>query len=188
LFSMLLHTLAHRPAFDKLAVEARAEFAPWLPDDAFERIADEAIRLKRKWKPDTLARRIGLTYADQQRLGVWRFIGAVDVPKAERTRLAAERKVEARRAKRRAAGVMPRDHYLTKVLSSTRPWEAEGISRRTWERRRAKACRKSDPLIKRDAPIGATLATPPRAAPPQGFRAGMRLGVAAVPSSSWPAI
>ncbi|GLI93604.1 hypothetical protein [Methylocystis echinoides] len=30
----------------------------------------------------------------------------------------------------------PRDQYLANALSRLRPWEAEGISRRTWERRR----------------------------------------------------
>jgi hypothetical protein len=43
-------------------------------------------------------------------------------------------------ARRRAAGVAPRPEYLAQnSLSRTKPWEEEGISRRTWERRRARA-------------------------------------------------
>jgi hypothetical protein len=41
-----------------------------------------------------------------------------------------------RREQRRAKGVKPRAVYLETSLSRTKPWEAEGISRRTWERRR----------------------------------------------------
>jgi putative DNA primase/helicase len=41
-------------------------------------------------------------------------------------------------ARRRAAGGVSRADYLAKNgLSKTKPWEQEGISRRTWERRRA---------------------------------------------------
>lgn len=43
---------------------------------------------------------------------------------------------ERQTAKRRDAGVMDRQQWLAKSLSKTRPWEAEGVSRRTWERRR----------------------------------------------------
>jgi hypothetical protein len=42
-------------------------------------------------------------------------------------------------ARRRAAGAVPRSKYLTQnALSRTKPWEVKGISRRTWERRRAR--------------------------------------------------
>jgi hypothetical protein len=63
-------------------------------------------------------------------------IGACDLLKAERT---ARRKAKARQrdeARRRTAGAETRAEYETNSLSKTRPWEAEGISRRTWERRR----------------------------------------------------
>jgi putative DNA primase/helicase len=42
-------------------------------------------------------------------------------------------------ARRRTAGAVPRSKYLTQnALSRTKPWEVKGISRRTWERRRAR--------------------------------------------------
>jgi hypothetical protein len=37
-----------------------------------------------------------------------------------------------------AAGGVPRAEYLACSFSRRKPWEAEGISRRTWERRRAR--------------------------------------------------
>jgi hypothetical protein len=39
-------------------------------------------------------------------------------------------------AKRRAAGALPRAVYEANSLSRTKPWQAMGISRRTFERRR----------------------------------------------------
>ena len=46
------------------------------------------------------------------------------------------RKVEAKKASRRAAGVRPHEKYLADSLSQERPWEALGISRATYYRRR----------------------------------------------------
>jgi hypothetical protein len=40
---------------------------------------------------------------------------------------------------RRAKGVKPREQYLAESLARTKSWEAEGIIRRTWERRRRSA-------------------------------------------------
>lgn len=148
LLSILLHTIANcsgdRPA--KMA-EARREFAPWLPDAEMGKLADEAIRVHRRWKPDKLAQRIGLNLADRTRLRIT-MIGATDADKAKRDRLRKERMVEAKCRKRWAAGVVPRATYEATSLSRTEPWKAEGISRRTWSAA-ASACRKSGSSIKR---------------------------------------
>lgn len=45
---------------------------------------------------------------------------------------------ERQRRKRAKAGCMTRDEYLATSLSRTKPWEALGIKRRAWERRRNK--------------------------------------------------
>jgi hypothetical protein len=53
----------------------------------------------------------------------------------------AKRERDRRRklARRHVAGTVSRAEYLAQhCLSRTRPWESEGISRRTWERRRAR--------------------------------------------------
>ena len=50
--------------------------------------------------------------------------------KRERERARGERR-------RREAGAIDRRIYEANSLSQLRPWEAEGISRRTWERRRS---------------------------------------------------
>jgi hypothetical protein len=55
-----------------------------------------------------------------------------DVDKAARERLRREADRDRKERARRAKGAKPR----AQALSRTRPWDAEEISRRTWERRR----------------------------------------------------
>lgn len=52
--------------------------------------------------------------------------------------LARERDADRDRARRRAAGAIERELYESNSLSRLKPWEQEGISRRTWYRRREK--------------------------------------------------
>lgn len=87
---------------------------------------------------DQVARLLGVTLAERERLGL-KTIGACDVDKAERQVIAKatkrqrdrERKAEARRA----AGVKRRKAYEGQSAEAKKPWLAEGISRRTWYRR-----------------------------------------------------
>jgi hypothetical protein len=139
LFAVLLHTIANTGG-DRLAKmrEAQREFAPWLSENEFQRMAEEALRVRRWWTADKLAQRIGLTYEDRQRLRIT-MIGAVDMPKIERDRLTRERAAAAKKARRRANGVIPREEYEAGSISRTEPWKAEGISRATWYRRRCQA-------------------------------------------------
>lgn len=66
-----------------------------------------------------------------------RTIDAVDEPRAERAaRRAGERRRRDREAKRAKRGRLPRAIYEAAAVSKQKPWEAEGISRATWYRRR----------------------------------------------------
>ena len=47
-----------------------------------------------------------------------------------------EQRREAQRCRRREAGVKSRAEYEAESLTRARPWEAEGVSRATWYRRR----------------------------------------------------
>jgi hypothetical protein len=165
LFAILLHTIAHTGG--DVAAKMRSawrEFAPWLSEADFERLADEAIKVRRRWKADKLAQRIGLTYADRQRLGIT-MIGAVDVPKAERDRRREARKVEARRAKRRAAGVIPRDQYEANARALRAEAAALGITPDALRKRRQRAAQRALSQVRRqhkDVSLSArfTLGTP----------------------------
>ena len=110
-----------------------AAWAPWLDEDEGDSLIRYYLASEKKLpKADTLARFLGLKYADRKRLGV-RTIGAIDATKAERK---AMRKAEQRLAdkarqetNRRAAGAKPH----AESASRTQPWLAAGYKcRRTW--------------------------------------------------------
>lgn len=79
-----------------------------------------------------------MSYAERCALDI-RTIGAFDVPKAKRAKLQKQKQRQRDRSRkeeqRRAAGACPRTDYLANSFSQAGPWEAFGISRRTWERR-----------------------------------------------------
>ena len=103
-----------------------------------EGILEEAASTPKQMKADELARWLGVTYVERQKLGFTR-IGAKDVGKRSRAILRKLRDRRAKERKRRGQGAVPRAEYETQSLSKTQPWLAEKISRRTWERRRNKA-------------------------------------------------
>lgn len=72
-----------------------------------------------------------LTRDERARLRI-KTIRAFDMTREEAERQRREKE----NAKRRT---VTRDEYEANSLSRTKPWEAEGICRRTWERHRAKA-------------------------------------------------
>jgi hypothetical protein len=103
-----------------------------------EAIVAEARHTRRHMSADGLARWLGCTYAHREALRLTR-IGCCNVGPEARRVLIRRRKRLAKEAERRRKGIMPRAEYEGKSLSRTRPWETYGISRRQWERRRAKA-------------------------------------------------
>ena len=128
-----------------------------ITEDEARDIIEEARTTSRPRTPDGWARALGLTYARRQRIGIT-TIGAIDVNKRQRTQLRKLRAHERYRRRRQALGVTPR----TQSLSALKPWAAEGISRRTWERRR-RADANSNVAIARDANSNvALLLTSPR--------------------------
>jgi hypothetical protein len=101
------------------------------PAEAQE-IVEEARTTCRPKTPDDWARALGLTYHRRQFLGVT-TIGSVDANKKKRAELRKLKKRQAEQLRRRAAGARPQSQSLSRL----KPWLAEGISRRTWERRRS---------------------------------------------------
>ena len=128
-----------------------------ITEDEARDIIEKARSTSRPRTPDGWARALGLTYARRQRIGIT-TIGAIDVTKRQRARLRKLRKRERHRQRRQARGATPR----TQSLSTLKPWAAESISRRTWERRR-RADANSNVAIARDANSNvALLLTSPR--------------------------
>ena len=122
----------------------------WAPEVSIKirkDVTKGVIRRPRLDSADQCALRLRLSYAERTLLCIT-TIGAYDADKRERKRRYKERKRlrdRDRAARMRAnRGVMSRDEYLAASLSRTKPWKAEGISRRTWERRRMDRLRISD--------------------------------------------
>lgn len=81
---------------------------------------------------------LAMTSAEREEFGI-RQIEAVDEPRTDRiARQKQARQQRDRERKRVQRGRLPRPVYESRSLSSQKPWLAEGISRRTWERRRAR--------------------------------------------------
>jgi hypothetical protein len=110
-----------------------------------EAIIEEARTTHRHMTADRLARWLGLTYEVREKLGIT-TIGSIDVSKSERKALRKARDRLAKERRRRTQGAKPRPEYLAKSLSRTRPWQAMGISRRTWERRRRQYLATQQPI------------------------------------------
>jgi hypothetical protein len=96
-----------------------------------EAILERAKAMRQRRSADALGRFLGVTYARRQRLG-HTTTGSVDVRKQTRAVLRMRRRRLYWERRRRSRGARPRAEALTR----TKPWEAEGMSRATWYRRR----------------------------------------------------
>ena len=121
--------------------------APWMGDDETVPLIECVSNLPthmRTPKAETLGQRLRVTNVERERLRLW-TIAPCDMSPED---LAEFRKAKARarmKALRRKRGTRTRAVYLAKSLSRNKPWIAEGISRRTWERRRTKAAAETSP-------------------------------------------
>lgn len=109
--------------------------APWMAADERADIAGRVTANPLRWRADTLAHRLRLTVDERTRLGI-KTIGAIDQTAAERAECRRLKKQHAKEALRRSNGAIPRGEYLASSTQHQQPWQALGISRRTWYRRR----------------------------------------------------
>jgi hypothetical protein len=117
--------------------------APWCMADELQCFLDRVAAYPRQWKAETLGHELGVTASEWRALKIC-TIAPADLTKGQRDQI---RKFKARvrkTAARRQQGAMPRTEYLAaNDISRTKPWLAEGISRKTWYKRRAKGGDKS---------------------------------------------
>jgi hypothetical protein len=106
--------------------------APWADAEA---IIDEVEAYPRKWRSATLGKLLNFTGKEWRQLRI-RTIAPVDMSAKERREYSRILANGRRRIKRKRDGMRPRAEYETTSLSRAKPWVAEGVSRRTWERRR----------------------------------------------------
>jgi hypothetical protein len=110
-------------------------WAPWLTLAEQGQIITQGIDTARAWTADQLAWRYRVTKEERTMLGLT-TIGAIDYGKAARTKRRKQRDRDRKAAARRAQGTKPRRQYEAASIERSKPWIAEGISRRTWYRRR----------------------------------------------------
>ncbi|WP_210241925.1 hypothetical protein [Bradyrhizobium elkanii] len=108
-------------------------WAPWLSDAECTDLIAQVVKKPISWKPDTLAWRIGLTDAVRTLLGIT-TIGAIDCNKEQREQRRQGKKNAGKTARRRDAGAVSRAEYEAASAARNKPWEALGMSRRTWYR------------------------------------------------------
>jgi hypothetical protein len=105
--------------------------APWADADS---ILEEIYTYPRKWKSERLGQLLNFTGKEWRKLRI--RIAPVDMSAKERRDYSRILSNGKRLQKRRVQGVKSRAEYLeANNLSQTKPWEAVGISRRTWYRR-----------------------------------------------------
>lgn len=192
---------AHHCDTAEQAIEAlRARF-PALGEVGRLSIVTAAFARPRRYRADPLAAMLNVTFEERQRLGL-RTIGACDISREDRDRIAKASKSECDRArkarKRREAGAASRNEYLANSITA----EAKrlGVSRMTlYRRRRAaekareEACYRSGATIEyKSPPNSAGPVTPqpqpdaaaqPAAVPSASKRASIWLVAAFSPSS-----
>lgn len=106
--------------------------APWLDEDEVDEMVELAVLSVTQYTADSVALAVGLDYATRTALKI-RTIGAIDFPleqREARRRLLSRQRQANRRAKKRAAS-RPKIN-----LSEERRWDAFGVSRATYYRRR----------------------------------------------------
>jgi hypothetical protein len=123
-----------------MIAEARA-WAPWLSCEDARALAKRIAGGRPiKLKADTIARRIGCTYAERTALNLG-SIGCCDLPRAQRDKPARQRRTDAERRRRREKGVRPRDEYESKARAMRAEAEGRGISYEAWRKRLQRAAK-----------------------------------------------
>jgi hypothetical protein len=130
---IMAHHLARRSNAERRIVSWLELQAPWMKPVEVKGLIAEVFSRPHKWRADTLGKHLNLTDAERRRLGIT-TIGAVDVNRAERLARRREKARQRDQQRRRAQGAKPRAEYEGKSISRAKPWEAMGISRRTWYR------------------------------------------------------
>jgi hypothetical protein len=128
----LIAWLWHCKAEDQIwaLMEAAKSMGGNITEAQASAITEEASIIRKCWSADNLARFLGLTYVQREKLGI-KTIGSIDVKKRARKVLRQRKDRMYRERKRRAAGMRPQ----SESLSATQPWKAMGMSRRSWYRR-----------------------------------------------------
>jgi hypothetical protein len=134
----LLYLTSATPAGAEKKVRNCIEiFAPWMQGEEVEGLVQHLTLTPDYQKARTseeLGKVLHVTNAERERLRLW-SIRPCDLTTEEFAEQSKARSQKRCEAKRRAQGMRSREEYLAELKARPKPWIAEGISRRTWERR-----------------------------------------------------
>jgi len=135
-FMIAAHHIAHLggDAVSHIAHWARL-WAPWMTVDELASLTADVMTGPRKFKADTLGRRLKLSQREREELAIT-TIGAFDFNAEQRRAARKHRRRMKERERRKVRGAKPRADYQANAISRSKPWEALGISRATWYRNR----------------------------------------------------
>ena len=139
LWELLTNVSLAPAAADKKLAGIIEVWAPWMPADEAAWMM-EHVKLLTIYERTPTARQLGerlrVTNAERELLKLWQF-KPIDMTDEQLTELRKKRRTKQERARNRNRGARSRERYLAEV-KAPKPWEVEGISRRTWYRRVAR--------------------------------------------------
>jgi hypothetical protein len=118
-------------------------WAPWMPDWEVQDLKEHLGRLTitERWhSPRDIGRILYCTNAEREAWALWQILPC-DMTDEELAAFRIDKRRKQLEKRRRDKGIRTKADYLAELASRPKPWEAEGIHRRTWERRRRKAAR-----------------------------------------------
>ncbi|PWJ80593.1 hypothetical protein C7441_112135 [Pseudaminobacter salicylatoxidans] len=141
---------------DQNMIDWCRKWAPWAGEEIVGPIVEQAKKRSRMMRADGVAGLLRVTMKERDDLDL-KTIGACDMAKGDRLALAKERKRarDRKRMQKKRSGKSRKDRqtYEAESAETLKPWEAEGISRRTWYRRRGTSVSRVDIYTIGDIPV-----------------------------------
>lgn len=136
--AIIAHHLAQLPYNTEKAVMGWLEGnAPFYTITETKELLAAVSFSPKHWKARRLGFLLKLPFNDRAKMRIT-TIAAYDMSEARREIRRKQMAKDRMQRIRREKGAVPRAQYLATTLTASKPWIAEGITRRTWERRRAK--------------------------------------------------
>jgi hypothetical protein len=107
----------------------------WMPATEAAALVERVLAKPVRFKACDLGERLGLLAAERRACRIT-TIAPVDQTPDQRRAMRRARDAAHKRARRRDAGVRPREAYEARSAHRTKPWEKAGLSRATWYRLR----------------------------------------------------
>jgi hypothetical protein len=113
-------------------------WAPWMPAQEVDLLKEHlgCLTITERWHtPSDIGRILYCSNAEREAWALWQILPC-DMTDEELAAFRTNKRRKQLEKRRRDKGIKSRAEYLAEI-AKPKPWEAEGIHRRTWERRNA---------------------------------------------------